>query len=285
MSKNKKAVPAAKVEKKPVKKLLRSAIIALLVLTITGLTIWNSWLNKKPILNTITVQESNLPADFDGFRIAQVSDFHSAANMSDLVLERLRSAKPDIICITGDLINSDDKNLDVALDFAGKATEIAQCYFVTGNHEKMASTEVFNALLEGLAERGVILVQNEVLQRGDSEIALFGDFHGDAMEEEFMPGYDGYKIMLSHYPEDMDFFVAAKYDLVLSGHAHGGMFRLPLFGGIYAHGQGLFPEYDAGLYSIGYTDMVVSRGIGDSSFLPRFNNQPEVVLIELKSSN
>ena len=74
-------------------------------------------------------------------------------------------------------------------------------------------------------------------------------------------------------------------DLVLTGHAHGGQFRLPLIGGLVAPNQGLFPKYDAGLYSEGSTNMIVSRGLGNSIIPFRFNNRPEVVLIELKGQN
>ena len=74
-------------------------------------------------------------------------------------------------------------------------------------------------------------------------------------------------------------------DLVLTGHAHGGQFRLPLIGGLIAPNQGLFPKYDDGLYSEGSTNMIVSRGLGNSIIPFRFNNRPEVVLIELKGQN
>ena len=261
---------------------IKAAVLTVVILACAGLAIWNSWLNTKPALNVITVQESNLPADFDGFRIAHISDFHSTGDMTEDVLALLEEAKPDIICITGDLIDSRDSDPDAALNLAEKAMEIAQCYFVTGNHEKKVSSKLFDALLEGLADRGVILLDKEVLQRNDSEIALFGDFHGDAKDEGFMPAYDGYKILLSHYPENIDFYTTAKYDLVLSGHAHGGMVRLPFIGGLYAPGQGLFPKYDGGLYTEGTTDLIVNRGIGNSTIPLRFNNQPEVVLIELQ---
>ena len=164
MKKNMNTAPATSAEQKNSGKkvLVKGIALALLILVLASLTIWNSWVNKKPVLNTVTVTESNLPADFDGFRIAHVADFHSAENMTDLVIEQLKDAKPDIICITGDLINSNDKNLDVALDFVKKAMGIAQCYFVAGNHENKASSDVFNALLEGMAEGGAILVENEI---------------------------------------------------------------------------------------------------------------------------
>ena len=94
--------------------------------------------------------------------------------------------------------------------------------------------------------------------------------------------YAGYRIILSHRPEHFKKYVAAGYDLVLSGHAHGGQFRLPVIGGLYAPGQGILPEYDSGVYTDGRTDMVVSRGIGNSGFPIRFNNNPEVILLTIR---
>lgn len=95
---------------------------------------------------------------------------------------------------------------------------------------------------------------------------------------------ESYTILLSHRPELFRLYSEAGIDLVLSGHAHGGQFRLPFVGGLVAPDQGFFPEYDAGQYSDGGTNMIVSRGIGNSIIPIRFNNRPEVVLIELQTT-
>ena len=92
---------------------------------------------------------------------------------------------------------------------------------------------------------------------------------------------DNYCVLLSHRPEAFEDYVSENIDLVLSGHAHGGQFRLPIIGGIVAPNQGLFPKYDAGIYSENYTTMVVSRGIGNSIIPIRFNNRPEIISVEL----
>ena len=94
---------------------------------------------------------------------------------------------------------------------------------------------------------------------------------------------DGFTILLSHRPELFDTYTDHDVDLVLSGHAHGGQFRLPFIGGMVAPNQGLFPEYDAGIYTEGNTSMLVSRGVGNSILPFRINNRPEVILIELQS--
>lgn len=92
-----------------------------------------------------------------------------------------------------------------------------------------------------------------------------------------------YSILLSHRPELFEVYAKNNIDLILSGHAHGGQFCLPLIGGLLAPNQGLFPKYDSGIYTQENTNMVVSRGIGNRLFPFRFNNCPEVILIELKS--
>ena len=95
---------------------------------------------------------------------------------------------------------------------------------------------------------------------------------------------NSYTILLSHRPELFKIYVENDIDLVLSGHAHGGQFRLPFVDGLYAPNQGLFPEYDSGLYTEENTNMIVSRGIGNSLFPFRFNNRPEVILVKLKKT-
>ena len=95
---------------------------------------------------------------------------------------------------------------------------------------------------------------------------------------------DGYTLLLSHRPELFDAYVQAGADLVFSGHLHGGQFRLPFIGGLVGPGQGLFPKYDAGMYTQQSTTMVVSRGLGNSIFPFRVNNRPELVIVELQQA-
>ena len=101
--------------------------------------------------------------------------------------------------------------------------------------------------------------------------------------EELHSEKDGFTILLSHRPELFDTYADQGMDLVLSGHAHGGQFRLPFIGGLVAPNQGLFPKYDAGIYTEDNTNMLVSRGVGNSILPFRINNRPEVILIELQA--
>lgn len=265
------------------------------------LIVWTAWGNAALELNTYTISSRGLPDAFDGYRIAQVSDLHNAefGDGNQRLLDMLREAEPDMIAITGDLIDSRKTNIAVALAFAEEAVRIAPCYYVSGNHE--ARVPEYRELKAGLEAAGVTVLDDarvEIEISGKS-ITVIGvndpSFHADYLTSDAavmdrklseLPSEDAdFTILLSHRPELFDTYVAHNMDLVLTGHAHGGQFRLPLIGGLIAPNQGLFPKYDDGLYSEGNTNMIVSRGLGNSIIPFRFNNRPEVVLIELKSQN
>lgn len=265
------------------------------------LIVWTAWGNAALELNTYTISSRGLPDAFDGYRIAQVSDLHNAefGDGNQRLLDMLREAEPDMISITGDLIDSRKTNIAVALAFAEEAVRIAPCYYVSGNHE--ARVPEYRELKAGLEAAGVTVLDDarvEIEISGKS-ITIIGvndpSFLADYLTSdaavmdrklsELSSEDTSFTILLSHRPELFDTYAAHDMDLVLTGHAHGGQFRLPLIGGLIAPNQGLFPKYDDGLYSEGNTNMIVSRGLGNSIIPFRFNNRPEVVLIELKSQN
>lgn len=278
------------------KKLILLAAAAVLI----ALAVWIAWGNRALELNTYTISSSKLPESFDGYRIAHISDLHNTeiGDDNESLLDMLRGAEPDIICITGDLIDHRNTDIETALRFVELAMEIAPCYYVTGNHE--ASTSEYDKLKAGMANAGVVILEDEKteISLGGEKITLIGvndpcyqtDYLlGDSasvideMLCELCSEDDRYTVLLSHRPELFKVYADNELDLVLSGHAHGGQFRLPFVGGLVAPNQGLFPEYDAGLYTEENTNMIVSRGIGNSIFPFRFNNRPEVILIELNT--
>ena len=265
------------------------------------LFIWTVWGNTALMTNAVAISSSRIPAAFSGFRIAQVSDLHNAEfgkNNAEL-LKLLSESRPDIIVITGDLIDANHTDVGIALGFAQESVRIAPTYYVTGNHE--AASQQYDTLKAGLEEAGIIVLEDEAisLERGGETISLIGladpDFtvKGEMFGEapvmvsaklkNLNDGEGKYTIMLSHRSELFETYVNCGIDLVFAGHAHGGQFRLPLIGGVIAPNQGLFPKYDAGLYTDGGTNMVVSRGIGNSIIPLRFNNRPEIVLVELNA--
>lgn len=283
------------------KKLSKKRVILIVsVVLLVGLSVWTIWGNTALEINEYTIMSDKLPEAFLGFRIAQVSDLHNAefGEGNKKLIELLSQTDPGIIVITGDLIDSRHTDIEIALNFVRQAIKIAPVYYVTGNHE--ARVREYTELKTGLADAGVIVLENQQVQitREGESITLIGiddpsfqeDYlFGDAASvsasalSELQNESDSYTILLAHRPELFDTYVDAGVNLVFSGHAHGGQFRLPFIGGLVAPNQGFFPEYDAGLFFEGVTTMIVSRGVGNSIIPLRFNNRPEIVVAELKS--
>ena len=286
----------------PMKKMTkRKTVILVACIALIALIVWTLWGNSALEVHTYTIASNRLSESFSGFCIAQVSDLHNAemGGGNENLLAMLRGSEPDIIVITGDMVDSYHTNIDIALRFSEAAMEIAPCYYVTGNHEARISE--FDDLKAGLEAAGVIFLENkriELEQEGEV-IALLGvcdpsfqtDYlFGDSASvisgtlQELTAADDAYTILLSHRPELFDTYVKSGVDLVFSGHAHGGQFRLPFVGGLVAPNQGLFPEYDAGLFTEGNTTMVVSKGVGNSIIPVRFNNRPEIIVVVLETA-
>lgn len=247
---------------------------------------WIVYSNTNLEINEISV----LNGKIDNFRIAQVSDLHNAefGENNEKLISMLKQADCDIIAITGDIVDSFKTDINVILSFAEKASQIAPTYYVSGNHE--AAIAEYEKLKLGLADCGVIVLENQVLELsvGDETISLIGisdpAFNSTQSVAEqldsVLPDNENYRILLSHRPEYFDDYIG-KVDLVLSGHAHGGQFILPFIGGVIAPGQGFFPDYYEGMYTKENTNMIVSRGIGNSIIPFRINNNPEIVVVEL----
>ena len=261
-----------------------------LVLFAISLGIFLHWNNTALQVTQYTISSSRIPESFDGFKIIQISDLHNAKFGDDnsRLLEKIREQSPDIIVITGDIVQA--KPMENALSFARQATQIAPTYYVPGNHENRFDYE---PLFNGLRAAGVILLLNEStpLQKGDQQINLIGledptFYPGESIADKLQPLIEenSYNIVLSHRPEEFDTYVNCKADLVFTGHVHGGQFRLPFVGGLYAPNQGLFPKYDAGVFAQERTQMVVCRGIGNSAFPFRLFNRPEIVVVTLEKA-
>ena len=276
-------------------------ILPIIVAIILVLVVWIRWGNTALEINEYKIVSNSVPQNFDGFRIAQVSDLHNAefGKGNSKLIQLLSQTEPDIIVLTGDLIDSRQTDIEIALAFAQEAMKIAPVYYISGNHEARVSE--YEGLKMGLAEAGVIVLENqkvEITREGESitlmgiddpsfqENYLFGDSEGVAKQaiETLLRVSDGYTVLLSHRPELFELYVETGIDLVFSGHAHGGQFRLPFIGGLVAPNQGFFPKYDAGLFSEENTTLIVSRGVGNSIVPVRFNNRPEIILVTLSNS-
>lgn len=250
------------------------------------------WGNTSIEVTKITVTSSKLPSAFSGLRIAQISDLHNThfGEGGRQLLQKLEQTDPDLIFLTGDIIDSYHTDVAAAVDIIRGAVQIAPTYYVTGNHESRIP-ESYAQLKSAMLETGVTVLENELvtLERGGSILTILGvnDPKFTPVEDSLAmlaPQAQGYSILLSHRPELISCYADAGINLVFCGHAHGGQFRLPFIGGLLAPHQGWFPAYDAGLYTVEDTHMIVSRGLGNSSFPFRLNNRPELILAQLKTS-
>ena len=256
------------------------------------------WQQNGIVSETYTVSSSRLPTAFDGLKIVQVSDVHGKefGENSEALLDAVRELEPDLIAITGDLIDQEEQ-LSMVPALARGLSDIAPTYYVTGNHE-WAVRRVTD-LKELLENNGVTVLTNEyvTLERNGQTIAVAGldDPNGPAdqttgpelMERIRTEQGDVYTVLLSHR-DTVETYAAWGYDTVLCGHGHGGIFRIPILDkGLLSTDRTLFPKYDGGVYD--FPDggaCVVSRGLG-SNTVPfhafRLFNRPDLPLIILKS--
>lgn len=276
----------------------RWIVLAALCALLACLIPYLLWANAA--LTVSHVELDLLPGE-GSFTIAQVSDLHNAefGGGNQELLAMLEEAQPDLIAITGDLIDSRRTDPAPALAFLEGAVELAPVCYVTGNHEFRAY-DAYQDLKSQMEELGVIVLENEavvleavplrVIGLDDPSFGVRSD--PSATPEQILQGAltalapqageeDLRTVLLAHRPEYVELYAQHGADLVLSGHAHGGQVRLPGVGGLYAPGQGFLPAYTSGLYQIGETSLVVSRGLGNSLFPLRVNNRPEVVLVKL----
>ena len=269
-------------------------VLCLFCITIVFLG-YNIIRNQHFEVNEITIECETLPEDFIGYKIVHISDLHNAEfgkNNEDL-LSSIKEQSPDIIVVTGDIVDSRRTDVQIARDFVNNASEIAPVYYVTGNHE--ARVKVEDEIDNVELNENVIVLHNKdvIIEKGESEIQLIGiddpDYKAVKDSTEYMNkrlekycSNEYFKILLSHRPELFETYVENEMNVIFSGHAHGGQVRLPFLGGVIAPHQGFFPTFDAGLfYATNDATMVVSRGLGDSILPLRIINPPELIVVTL----
>lgn len=241
----------------------------------------------------------SLPSSFNGFRILQISDLHHREFGKDQkrIIKRVIKIKPDAVFITGDLISRDMRDFSSVSRFCSQLSSIAPVFFSMGNHELDLPEKVRSTYFECLRNSGVILLLNNVyhLKKSGEVIDIIGasldtsvyrndDFSYQNLnpysEEELVDSI-GVRIrctvLLAHNPLIFDVYASWNADLVLSGHVHGGVVRLPFIGGILSPERRFFPSYTRGLYSKNYSQLYVSAGLGKL----RFFNPPEINVISL----
>ena len=279
------------------KKVIKSTIIVL-VLIVIGLYLFFE--NNTLEITKYDIDSNKITDEFNGYKIAQISDYHNSRSsmLKKSIIESLNKEKPNIIVITGDFVDSYWTDVNVSIELIEEIKNIAPIYYVTGNHESRIK-ENYDLLKEKPLENNVTILDDkvELITIGESKINLIGIHdpmfeHKSYLEDKDIVSetikdieYDKelFTVLLSHRPELFELYTSNKFDIVLSGHAHGGQIRLPFIGGLVAPNQWLFPKYDGGLYEQDNTRMIVSRGIGNSILPLRINNNPELIYVTLKT--
>ncbi|MFC3212046.1 metallophosphoesterase [Planomicrobium okeanokoites] len=274
---------------------MKKLIVFLITAALIWLFIWgsNNWIQTTEY----TISSEKLPEAFDGKKIVQVSDLHNAmfGNNQKSLIEKVEKAEPDAIFITGDLIDSERYDLDTALILVDALVEMSDVYFVTGNHE--VAVNKLEDIKAALVERGVIYLENEAVEwEVDGEVLQIAGIHDPLMDmyyrdEEYTRDAiatasltDDFTLLLAHRPEQIAVYADNEIDVVFSGHAHGGQVRIPGLGGLFAPGQGWFPRMTEGIFENRETQLVLSRGLGNSGFPLRILNLPEIVSVTLEKT-
>ena len=267
---------------------------------VLGFIIFFIWQNNDVVTTKFDYKSTKLTKDFDGFTIVQISDLHNKmfGKGQGRLLEKIEKVQPDIIVITGDLIDRRKYNLETSMVFIRGAIKISPVHYVPGNHEAWSGE--YERIKESLLDAGVKVLEDEKLDivRKDSKIEIIGlkdpafytsdylDRTDSSKLEKRLEGLSnngGFQILLCHRPELFPIYADKNIDLSFTGHAHGGQFRIPLVGGLVAPEQGLFPKYTSGMYTERSSTMFVNRGLGNSIIPIRIFNRPEIVKVVLES--
>lgn len=230
-------------------------------------------------------------------RFVLLSDLHLREYGQDsaLLVQDIAALRPDVILLCGDMVTYGVPEYDGILSLCRQLAEIAPAFSVMGNHEdEKIFLEGDSALPERFAETGVEVLRNRAvtLELGEDRleiVGLSGSAHGYTLYggqtcmEGLEPDYDGLRVVMAHLPTLFPEKLAGyAFDLGVAGHTHGGVIRLPKFGGLYSDEEGLLPTYDGGTYGLeNGAGLIVSRGLGSSGKVPRIFNLPELVVIDV----
>lgn len=280
---------------KTFQKRMKRLLVGLLIFC--GIAVFCYFENNAITVSEYEIASEKIPESFDGFVVVQLSDLHNKLFGKDQkrLMKHVKEQNPDMIVITGDLIDSNHPDVETGLLLAKEALKIAPVYFVTGNHDNWLSDTNTFALFQGLENLGVTVLDDErVLLCAEKEgeyISLIGvdddtiSYKSKLRETlaDLTGQEEAFVLLLAHQPQEMPVYSEYEIDLVLSGHAHGGQFRIPFIGGFVAPDQGFLPKYTKGLYEENGTKMIVNAGLGNSVVPQRLLNRPEVVKITFNS--
>ncbi|BCN31395.1 metallophosphoesterase [Anaeromicropila herbilytica] len=265
--------------------------------------------NRKLTVTEYSIDSKKVPREFHNTKIVLLSDLHNNCygRNNKILIARIKAINPDIILIAGDMIvGKVGYDTKVAIDLLSELTKKYSVYYGNGNHEQrlgiyeQTKNTTYKVYIEKLKKMGVHLLTNEhvAIRRGNSSITVTGlELHEDfykkinrpTMTKEYLnqllgrPDKNKYQVLIAHNPMYFEDYVNWGADLVVSGHVHGGMIRLPFVGGVISPQYQLFPKYDAGKFEKSGKHMILSRGLGMHTIKIRFLNKPELVVIHLKN--
>lgn len=296
-------------------------IILIIILLILGI---NIILNNCIVTTRYIIQNNKINNDLNGYKIVQISDVHSIRNENkkEKIIEKVKKENPNIIFVTGDLVDTDYyseqnslyqqgkiKQIEkLTLDFMKELVNIADVYFIYGNHELVLLDDpVNNEFVVALNELGITILNNKLdtIQINNTTINLVGLQDPSTLYKDKKYAYIGnnkektkailddlitnndefnngnFTILLAHRPEFFDLYSSYDIDIAFTGHTHGGLIRLPIIRGVYSRAEGIFPKYSVGSYNKENTTMIINSGIGYSEIPIRIFNPPEIVVTTL----
>ncbi|UEL48697.1 metallophosphoesterase [Terrisporobacter hibernicus] len=281
-------------------------LIILSIFTIIGI---NNKMNKNFVIKEETLIYKKLPKSLADYKILQISDLHSKefGTNNEKLINSIKEINPDLILVTGDMFTVSDISIDmneeelVPYQLLSKLATNYKIVYVSGNHEEgkdiiyngdnyrtrdRSKNNAYNRYRSKLESLGVTFVENSYLQNYNDFINIYGVYFDSMEKNEYYQSINldktKFNIMLCHDPKYFDTFANMGFDLVLSGHVHGGIIRIPLVGGLFSPDRTFFPKYDKGIYKINNSYMNVSTGLGDS-ILKRVFNPPQINVIILKN--
>ena len=257
---------------------------------------------STPDISYYNICSDTLPDSFDGFKAIHLSDLHNKvfSDNNARLISMIEAEEPDIIIMTGDMISHNAPNTEQYLTLVNNLCKICPVYYVNGNHELSdLDDEEFERVQNVLAEYGAVCLDNTSTEiyRDDKYIRLYGlcytaeYYRGvrqykrgwkafmltDMIDYIGIKQPDEFTLLLAHNPLDFDVHAEWGADISFGGHIHGGFIRLPIVKGLVSPERKLFPKYKEGVYKIGNSSLVVSRGLGNI----RINNPPEIVSVTL----
>lgn len=306
---------------KKIVKLLKTIILLFVVFSV-----FNIILNKNIFIREYKIQNKKITEKFNGYKIVQLTDIHSIRNEIQIekIINKVNKQNPNIICVTGDLIDAEfysnqnalyeNKKInqieELTLKFMQELTKVSDTYYIYGNHEMMLLDDPENNKFKADLEKiGVKILNNKTqeIDFGGEKINLIGvqdpatlykdkkykkirgmniDKVKSILDDLFLElpeeNKNNFTILLSHRPEYFELYDKYNIDLALTGHTHGGITKLPIINGIYAHPQGWMPEYSYGMYNTNDFSMIINGGIGYSKLPIRIFNPPEICTITLE---